>query len=76
MESHYTLAKKDVLRFVGLLMALGAVIGVGIGAMVFSGSQRTVTARASQTLSFLFYCQRTASPKTLFHSRSIAIILG
>jgi len=49
MESHYTLAKKDVLRFVGLLLLTGSLIGVGIGAITFSGSQTTVTQRFTTT---------------------------
>jgi hypothetical protein len=49
MESHYTLAKKDVLRFVGLLLLTGSLIGVGIGAITFSGSQTTITQRLTVT---------------------------
>ncbi len=55
MESHYTLAKKDVLRFVGLLLLIGALIGIGIGVAAFSRQQTitqqvTVTSRITSTI--------------------------
>ena len=48
MERYY-LEKADLPRFVGILLVIGALLGVGIGAIVFSGSQTTITQRVTVT---------------------------